>query len=393
MRIHPAVLPACLSLISVLPGPLSGQPRPPERRLERPEHRYAEPFSLIAGVRELPDGRVIVSDPIEETLLRIDLATGRAEQLGRVGAGPGEYKSPDRIFGLPDGSTLVTDLGNGRLSVFGPDGRYRESTPIVQGGSAPGAGPGRPTFVLATQVDGQGRLYFQQFGFGGGGQRPADSAAVVRFDRRAARLDTVAFVKIAPPIERVSGTANNRNVQMTPPVYPRQDGWAVAPDGRLAIVRAADYHVEWVTPTGRVRGQPVAFRPVPIRDGEKQEWLDRAGSGISIGVENRNGDVTTTFARGRPGQDRPDPSGLAWPDHKPPFAPNSALVTPEGELWVERSVPAGAAREYDTFNAEGALTGRVILPVGNQLIAFGRGTLYVVRRDADDLQYLERYRR
>jgi len=388
------VLLAWLGSAALLPGAAGAQARPvPERRLERPDARYAQPFSLIAGVRELPDGRVLVSDPIEETLLRIDLATGRAEPLGRVGGGPGEYKIPDRIFALPDGGTLLTDLGNGRLSVFGPDGRYRESTPIVQGGVAPGAGPGRPTFLLASQVDGQGRLYFQQFGMAGNGQRPADSAAVVRFDRRTARLDTVAFVKIAPPIERVSGTANNRNIQMTPPTYPRQDAWAVAADGRLAIVRATDYHVEWVTPTGRVRGQPVAFRGVPIRDAEKQEWMARLGSGVSIGMENRNGDVTTTFSRGRPGQDRQDPSALTWPDQKPPFLSSGALVTPEGELWVERSVAAGAPREYDTFNPQGAHTGRVILPVGNQLIAFGRGTLYVVRRDADDLQYLERYRR
>lgn len=360
----------------------------PERRLERPEARYAEPFSMIAGIRELPDGKVLVSDPIEEMFVRVDLATGQSTQLGRVGQGPGEYKTPDRIFAQPDGSTLLTDLGNGRISIFGADGRYRESFPIVQGGVTPGQGPGRPMFILATQSDAQGRLYFQQLGMGG-----MDSAAVLRYDRRAGKIDTVAFVKVAPPVVRESGSANNRNVQMSAPVYPRQDAWAVAPDGRLAIVRAANYSVEWVTPAGRIKGSPVAVRPVPIRDAEKQEWMDRLGSGIGVSVENRNGQMTTSFSRGRPGQGRPDASTMTWPDTKPPFSPNGALVTPEGELWVERSVAAGTPREYDTFNAQGAHTGKVILPARSQVIGFGRGTAYVVRLDADELQYLERYRR
>jgi len=360
-----------------------------ERRLERPEARYAEPFSMIAGIRELPDGKVLVSDPIEEMFVRIDLTTGQATQLGRVGQGPGEYKTPDRIFAQPDGSTLLTDLGNGRISVFGADGRYRESFPIVQGNNA-GAGPGggRPMFILASQSDAQGRLYFQQMGMGG-----IDSAAVLRYDRRAQKIDTVAFVKVAPPIARTTGTANNQSVMMSPPVYPRQDAWAVAPDGRLAIVRAANYSVEWVTPSGRVKGAPVAFRAVPIRDAEKQEWLDRLGSGVGVSMENRNGQMTTSFSRGRAGQGRPEASTMTWPEAKPPFSPSGAMVTPEGELWVERSVPAGTSQEDDTFNAQGAHTGKVTVPARSQVIGFGRGTAYLVRLDADELQYLERYRR
>lgn len=387
---HRVPSPLLLPLLLWMAQPLAAQggSAVPERRLTRPEVSYPEPFSLIMGVRELPDGRVLVSDPIEQTLLRIDLVSGRAEPLGRVGEGPGEYRAPDRLFALPDGATLVTDLGNGRLSVVGADGRFRESLPIVVG--SPG-GPGRPTFLLATHADAQGRLYFQPFGAPGG--RPADSAAVARFDRRSGRIDTVAYVRIAPPVERSSGGENNRQVMLMPPAFPRQDGWAVAPDGRVAIVRAADYRVEWVTSAGRVVGPPVPFRPVPIREADRQEWLDAAGSGLRVGVENRNGEITTTFNRGRPGRDAAPQPDITWPSARPPFVPGSPLVTPEGELWVERSVSAGSAREYDTFDGRGAHTGRVILPVGQRVIAFGRGTVYVVRRDADDLQYLERYRR
>lgn len=369
------------------------RPAPAERRLERPDAVWAEPFSLLAGLRELPDGRVLVSDGIDEVLLRLDLTAGRSEQIGRTGQGPGEYRGPDALFPTADGGTLLVDLGNGRLSVFGADGRYRESLSIAQGAPGPGAGPGGLRLILPRATDSRGRLYFQPPSAFGPGGAPADSAPVVRFDRGTAALDTVAFVKVAPPAVQTSGGPNNQNVRMMPRPFPASDGWAVAPDGRLAIVRAADYRVEWVTPAGRVRGQPVTVRPVPVRAAERQEWAGSVGGGLSIGVENRNGEVTTTFRRGRPGAQQPDLSGVEWPPSKPPFVSANVFATPEGEVWVERSVPAGAPREYDVFDRQGNLSARYLLQPSRRVIGFGTGTVFVVRTDEDDLQYLERYRR
>lgn len=388
-----STLAAAASLVILAPT-LAAQGRAPvDRRLERPDATWPEPFSLLAGLRELPDGRVLVSDGIEEVLLRLDLAGGRSEQVGRTGQGPGEYRGPDALFPTADGGTLLVDLGNGRLSVFGPDGRYRESMSIAQGAPGPGAGPGGLRLILPRGTDSRGRLYFQPPSAFGPGGAPADSAPVVRFDRSTSALDTVAFVKVAPPAVQTSGGANNQNVRMMPRPFPASDGWAVAPDGRLAIVRAADYRLEWVTPVGRVRGQPVAVRPVPIRAAEREEWAASVGGGLSIGVENRNGEITTTFRRGRPGAQQPDLSGLEWPARKPPFVSANVFATPEGEVWVERSVAAGAPREYDVFDRQGALTARYILQPARRVVGFGNGTVYVVRTDEDDLQYLERYRR
>jgi hypothetical protein len=378
-----------------LPAGLEAQGRAAlaERRLDRPDASYPEPFSLLTGIRELPDGQVLISDGIDQTLMWLNLNTGRTEVLGRTGQGPGEYRSPDALFPMPEGATLLVDLGNGRLTLYGADGQYRESMSIAQGTPAPGAGPGGLRLVLPRAVDGRGRMYFQQPGGMGPGGVSVDSQAVLRFDRSSGVLDTVAFVKVAPPAVRTSGTANNQNVRMMPRPFPASDGWAVTPDGRLAIVRAADYRVEWVTPTGRVRGQPVTFRPVPIRDAERREWAASVGGGVSISMENRNGEVTTNFRRGRPGAQEPDLSGVEWPSQKPAFVSANVFATPEGDVWVERSVAAGAPREYDVFDRQGNLTSRVVLQRDRRVVAFGNGTVYVVRNDEDDLQYLERYRR
>jgi hypothetical protein len=365
-----------------------------ERRLDRPDATFPQEFSLLTGLRELPDGRVMISDPIEDLLQIIDMRTGRATRVGRVGSGPGEYRSPDGLFALPGGQTLLVDLGNGRLSVLDAEGTYLSSFPIAEGSAGPGPGGiGGRRMILPRAVDAQGRLYFQQVGMVGPGSALPDSQPVLRYDRARAALDTVAFVKVAPPAVRTSGTASNQNVRMMPRPFPPNDGWAVTPDGRLAIVRAADYRLEWVTPAGRVRGQPVSVRPVPVRAAEQREWAAATGSGIAISMENRNGELTTSFRRGRPGAQQPDLSGIEWPSHKPAFVSANVFATPEGEIWVERSVAAGAPREYDVFGRQGALTARYLLLPGRRVIGFGAGTVYVVRSDEDDLQYLERYRR
>lgn len=385
---------APLLMTALVGGVASPADAQPERRLDRPEATFPQEFSLLTGIRELPDGRVMVSDPIEDLLQVIDMGTGRAVRIGRVGSGPGEYRSPDGLFALPNGQTLLVDLGNARLSVLGADGSLLSSAPIAEGSAGPGpGGMGGVRMILPRAVDAQGRLYFQQVGMAGPGGVLPDSQPVLRYDRVRGALDTVAFVKVAPPAVRTTGTASNQNVRMMPRPFPPNDGWAVTPDGRLAIVRAADYRVEWVTPSGRVRGQPVRIRPVPVRAAEQREWAAATGSGISISMENRNGELTTSFRRGRPGAQQPDLSGVEWPSHKPPFVSANVFATPEGEIWVERSVATGAPREYDVFDRQGALSARYILQRDRRIVGFGNGTVYVVRSDEDDLQYLERYRR
>jgi hypothetical protein len=46
---------------------------------------------------------------------------------------------------------------------------------------------------------------------------------------------------------------------------------------------------------------------------------------------------------------------------------------------------------YDVFGVDGRLVRRVSFPAKTKLVGFGQGTVYAVRTDEDDLQYLERY--
>ncbi len=85
------------------------------------EVEFPEGFGLLSNVRELPDGRVLVADPLGQILAALDMDAGTMDFWGREGGGPQEYRQPDAVHALPGDSTLLVDLGNARLTVIALD--------------------------------------------------------------------------------------------------------------------------------------------------------------------------------------------------------------------------------------------------------------------------------
>ena len=94
-----------------------------EQPLGTPTALFPEDFGRITNVRELSDGRVLVADPLGQAVYLVDLEAGSRRQLGANGQGPGEYRAPDSVWPLPHDSTLLVDLGNGRLTRMEPNSR------------------------------------------------------------------------------------------------------------------------------------------------------------------------------------------------------------------------------------------------------------------------------
>jgi hypothetical protein len=374
-------------LVGLLAGATVARAQTPEVRLAKPDARFPREFSSIAGLLELPDGRVLVSDGIDETLLRVDMRTMRADTVSRTGSGPGEYKSPDLLFGLPGGAVLLVDLGNARLSFFDAALKYQESSPIARGNPATGL-----TMVIPDGVDAQGRIYFRSIMRDPSGK--VDSGAILRWDRVRNSFDTLAKLKLGEVKVSSTGGQNSRSVSMRPVPLSPEDVWAVAPNGKVALVRASDYHLEWVGQGGQVtRGPATAWRPVPIKDADKREYTaDMRNNGLSTQVMSENGRMSVRMGRGNLGRGRDQEAipDLEWPSSKP--AARSVRVSPAGEAWVERHVAAGSPRQYDVFGMDGKLARRVILPEGRRLVGFGNGVVYLRETTSDDLIYLERYR-
>ncbi len=359
------------------------------------EATFPEAFSFVATARELPDGTLLVADPLARELVVVDMDAGTKRVIGREGQGPEEYRQPDAVWPLPGDSTLLVDLGNGRLTVLGPDLAFRSTSPIAMGEP----GPGRE-FILAMPqgVDGRGRVYAQAMGRMGMGAALPDSAAILRLDRGSESADTLGMFKLPERTRQTAGGANNQRVSIQDIPLSPQDAWGVAADGSVALARSGDYHLEWVRPDGSVqRGAPVEYDPVRIRKAEKEEWAadqGRAGGGVSIGVQMMNGAMSMSLSRGG-GSGATGESDLdqyEWPDDKPPFYGSRIPVDGARHAWVRRHVRAGAPSLYDVFGPDAEHVGTVQLADGRRVIGFGSEALYAVHFDEFDLVYLERYR-
>ncbi len=253
--------------------------------LGRPEARLPDDFGSIQTVRELPDGRVLVADPLGKALYVVDLDAGTREVVGSEGQGPQEYRQPDAVWPLPGDSTLLVDLGNARLVAVGPGMEFGRTRPISQGDFQ----PGQPLVLAIPQgVDARGAIYFRSMGSGGMGGELPDTADILRQPLDGGASSTVGHFKVQDRKVSRSGGAQSQNVSIEQIPLSPEDAWGVAADGSVVIARAGDYHVEWVGPDGKVtRGPTVTYRPLGI--GTAREGGVRHGGGSFRGRHRRPG--------------------------------------------------------------------------------------------------------
>jgi hypothetical protein len=369
---------------------------PPTRTITRAEVELAEPFSRLVGMREMNDGRLIVTDMTEKLIAVVDLDRKTSTRIGNEGSGPGEYTIPTAVMAMPGDTTYVSDMGRKYVKI-GPDGKVAGDAPVAQNGGRGGAvfsfGPG------AGNVDAMGRIYSRGLNFAAGpdGQTIAsDSAPITRLDRRSGKTDTVAYVRMPrPQIQNSGGGANTRVTLSVGGNVPfvTTDAWAVAPDGRVALISPDPYRVTWVSPSGqRSVGQPISYQRVRVTESEKQAFRDAQKASPPTGVRVRvDGPGTASNVSTAPVAFSEPPS---WPEYKHPYVGSGVFVAPNGELWIQKQLPHTEKNPtFDVIGSRGELTGRVVIPERTRLLGFGRdGAVYLVRRDADDLEYIGKYR-
>jgi len=363
----------------------------PPRTLGRPTAELAEPFTRVAGVRELRDGRVIVLDAQDQSIHLVDLRSGATAPIGRQGDGPGEFRLPLYLYSLPGDSSAVFDMvrPNGLL-VITPDGKAGGIRPIT------GAEGGLVTRVNVDATDGVGRSYGKA---NIGRTLSGDSIEIVRLDPRSGRWEKVGMVcnkgisdlhpewgcgRGAVPAAQPAGP-----VRMTggPTPFITTDQWAVASDGRIAVVSADPYRVTMISPNGAHRVGPVLPAP-PIRltEAHKAVWLVDSRKPVATISSNGSGQSVTSYRPSR----LPEPT--EWPNRLPAFLMKAVTFSTDGTLWVQRTTAdATAPPTYDLIGPVGTVLSRVVLPARTRLVGFGTATVYLMRIDEDDLEYLQRY--
>ena len=328
-------------------------------------------FSRIASVRELADGRVLVTDALEKQLSVVDFQKGSSTPLGRIGDGPGEYRTPGTLFALPGDTTWMVDQMAGRWLVLKGTtfaGVITANDPPIRNTARNPLGLDHAGHALITQAarDLDGVRGTVKTG-------AADSTWVVRADRHTGVADSLAKMRTRPSRIAISGgkDISSISIQMNPLAAGEQA--VMFTDGTVAVARLDPYRVDWYSPKGvRTSGAPLPFQAAAVDGAEKAAVMKRMA---------------------RDGEPPADPETVPdWPQVLPPFPNPSLKAAPDGRLWILRMRSTKApGTDYDIVDRSGKLAARLHLAPNEVVAGFGPSRVYVVATDDDGLQHLRRH--
>ena len=372
-RRHGVIVSLVLGLaMAALPGVLRAQ-AVPTISLKPPTVTLAEEFTVIGSVRELSDGRLLVTDERENRIVVADLRRQSVNTLGRTGSGPNEFRAVGLLWPMAGDSTLMVDRGNGRWLILAGArivGSVASGTPAVKASGVQRLfGADHQGQVLAAPVPTTMSAN-------------PDSLAIVAVQRTSGATRVVSRMQpMGMEIVRAMSPGSTQPIGVVS-LRPR-DQPLLFPDGWVAIARADSYRVDWCPPN-----QPCVAGP-PIR---------RASTDPDDAF--KRGFVALVTARG--GLSRPyAPVGeiAGWPTPVPPFAElpgrresSPLLPLPDGRLLVER-LPEGdrAETRYDLIDRKGIRVGELVVERNQRVLGFGAASIYVAETDADGLQRLSQH--
>jgi hypothetical protein len=363
-RLRPTIIisPRCTLLTIVLSVSVEAQV-PQRRHLLPPTAQVSEEFTNLTSLRELSDGRVLITDRKDARLAVVDFSTSSVKAIGRRGRGPAEYQDLGPVFALNADSSLVIDIGNARWLIMVGDKIVATLPPDMPAIQA-------VLFWVPFGVDQLGHVLSTALRAGGAFAR-TDSVDLVLITRATGRRQLVGALRYGLPTQSapaVSGLAEGRGVSVSrPPFNIREEQPLLFSDGWIAVARYEPYRVDWRSPNGEWRlGRPLPVRTVPLTTREKEAYIRR----------------------------RPGARGATnWPVNVPPFDKTFPLLGSEDGSLVIPRVPTADQPEptYDIINRKGALLAHLVLPVGHRLLAFGHRSAYVVVTDNDGIERLQRH--
>ena len=420
---------------------------PPVRQLGPVAAVSKDSLAAVSGIRTLPNGRVLVNDIFGRRVVLLDstlslvtvVADTTSATANAYGVRPGgliAYHGDSTLFVDPASLSMLLIDANGKI------GRVMSAPRAQDIGFLIGGPFGAPGFDPSGKLVYRAPPNFAAFARGPGANGlppiPAipESAAIVRFDLASRRLDTATFFRTPKVVMNVTRT-NDGNVRVLPQInpLPQGDDWALLPDGTIALVRTRDYHVDFLSPEGKLTSAPkISYPWERLTDSAKVAFIDSArvaieklrasgqfgfglgggGGGVQVTVGGPAGGAAGAGARGGsdganrttvtttagpptgPGGAQLPPLQMIpptdLPDYKPAFVPGSTRVDAEGNLWVRTTQNIDGRPVYNIINRKGELVDRVQLPANRTLVGFGEGgAVYLAVRDSGVVR-LERAR-
>jgi len=354
----------------------------PVRRLGAPQVEFPEPFRAIDDLRVLPSGDVLVTAArasditrkglvVNRRLYAVSFAAGSVRAIGEQGSGPNQYSNVGPLLQAPGDTTWMPDEAQARMFVIGSGGEVVGNAPIP-----PHVIPekGEATYYLRfMRTDAAGNFF--DLRFAPAPDRPLSYQDSVVLRHRGNRLrpvtDTIAW------LYRTIRRTPSKYLGSVGLPYSLQDKWAVTPNGDVIIVRADEYRVDRVSPSGAMsHGAPIRYERRAVTPRERDEYIAAARASYKS-------------ARMQLPDPGPDLENAQWPAFKPPFT--GEVVLAEDCVWVPITPRTDAdSIVYDVVAFDGTLRERVAMPPATVVIGFGPGVVFAVRR-AKEALYLGRW--
>jgi hypothetical protein len=384
--------------------------------------RTTTTLGAVLGVRELPDGKLLVNDAGRRQIKVFDPTLANATVALDSAAGTSNSYGPRRaeIFPFHGDSTALAEIFQDVL-VLDRTGHVARVVASPQFGD--GITPFPVGFPTPKAMDHRGRL-LSQGGVSVRNGAMADSSLIYRADLDTRQVDVVGAVHLGSRGERNRNEPpedGKRVVTTIRQPVPTEDAWAVLSDGTIAFVRGQDYHVDWINPDGtKSATTKLPFDWKRLSDEDKQKLADSAKVAWDsmMVIRNARNAGPAQPARGEGGGDSPgrgrsgggvgEPGSSQGgsiqrmvsvplsdiPDYYPPIRRNSAMADLDGNLWILPTTSAQSQRGelvYDVVNPKKGLFQRVRMPVGRSIAGFGKGgVLYLQSGDMTNGFHLER---
>lgn len=380
----------------------------PIRKLSAPTGVTKEIVRLPSGMYQFNDGRLIVNDALGKRLIVFD-STLATFTVSADSNGTGTTLYPPgfgvtTLFRYPGDSVVFPDAKSQAFIMIGPDGKLGRAFahPKPRDMSSLSLGyAGSPGF------DPKGRFFYRAVG--GVPPRPAtpgsapppartrDSSALVRADFDSRALDTIAVITLPPPPSSTHITRDDDGKRhattIVNPILQAPDEWAVLTDGTVAIVRPQDYHIDWISPDGKLTSTPkMAFDWRRITDEDKQARVDSVKRVIDS-LSHTDHPYGMAFGPGAGGRiDTITPSVQfvpfsQMPDYFPPFRAGNVRADRDNLVWILPSTTlsaSGGGLLYDVVSERGGIVERVQLPPGRIIGGFGPGgVVYLLNGNRD----------
>ncbi len=359
------------------------------------------------AIRALSTGKVLVNDIVrhrvvlfDESLKSYRVVMDSASNGGANAAVPVSLPSAQLISYTGD-STLYVDMSSMSLLVLDPTGKVAHVMALPKPRDAFFLGGG---IVFGTPVmDAKGRLVYRgvivnlpklpEPGAAPTFSMPEqpDSAPIVRADFDTRKVDTLITMKVLKPgsMNMVTDKEGNMTMKITMNPVDTGDEWAMITDGSIAIVRAHDYHIDWLDRDGTRRSTAkMPFDWKRLTDERKQFMVDSIRPELEkqLAATTANLPMIPTangMRKLKIAFDFLPPEKMA--DYEPSVSPGAVRADLENNVWIlprTAAVTGSGGVVYDVVNRNGEVTERVQLPKGRALAGFGAGgVVYLLNTD------------